>query len=265
MLWWDNGVHISLEKDVSSRTRNLFYDLIAPAWGKTVDYVELLCVGYRMIVAPPWSEFLASRTKVIQRKVYQESSWSHHPALLQVKSLDKLLRVSSIPYSVKSSCPILKEGRKQKWTSRARSVPAMSKVPYKTGKQSCVLVVPWDPSYKSLQLTSSISELSTIYQRYCILYLVFPNRHFSFRSYVMDSYCWTSNHSLRYYVYSNTTPRTVYVITYTLTYLSSSVQPCRPKWLLSSVATSWRSSRPRENTSVWLNTSVTTEVREFII
>ena len=78
-----------MEKDVSSRTRNLFYDLIAKVWGKTVDYVELLWPDAD-VVAP----FLVRvhkhpGTEVIKRNVYHGSSWSYYPALIQVKILVK--------------------------------------------------------------------------------------------------------------------------------------------------------------------------------
>ena len=127
-----------------------------------------------------------------------------------VKSLEvgAIERISNIEYSMRHETLAMIpgsdiwEGRKQKWPNRARSVPAMSKVPYKTGRQSCGLVVPWDPSYKSLQITSSISELSTIYQRYTLLG---SSRTDTFLS-AHTSSIHTVEHriSLRYYVYTNT-------------------------------------------------------------
>ena len=63
--------------------------MIAPACGKTVDYVELLCVDTAVLVPSLVRVHKHQGTDVIKRKVYHGSSWSHYPALIQVKILVK--------------------------------------------------------------------------------------------------------------------------------------------------------------------------------
>ena len=63
--------------------------MIAPAWGKTVDYVELLCVDTADLVPPSVRVHKHQGTDVIKRKVCHGSSWTHYPALIQVKILVK--------------------------------------------------------------------------------------------------------------------------------------------------------------------------------
>ncbi len=70
-------------------TGTLFYDLIVPAWGKTVDYVELLCVDTEVVAPSLVRVHRHQGTDVIKRKVYHGSSWTHYPALKQVKILVK--------------------------------------------------------------------------------------------------------------------------------------------------------------------------------